>query len=40
MKGIRVPQKATQEMRVGPSQSACRSRLQTAVSGLGQKPRS
>jgi len=37
---ISVPQKAAQEMGVGPPQSACRSRLQTTVSGLGQKPRS
>ncbi len=37
---ISVPQKAAEEMRDGPSQSACRSRLQTTASGLGQKPRS
>jgi transposase InsO family protein len=35
---ISVPQQAAREMRVGPSQSAYRSRLQTTASGLGQKP--
>jgi len=35
---ISVPQKAAREMRVDPSQPACRSRLQTTTSGLGQKP--
>ena len=35
---IRAPQQAASEMRVDPSQSACRSRLQTTASGSGQKP--
>src|ERR1700760_1280170 len=33
-----VPQQAAWEMGVGPPQPACRSRLQTTVSGVGQKP--
>jgi hypothetical protein len=33
-----VPQQAALEMGAGPPQSACRSRLQTTVSGVGQKP--
>jgi putative transposase len=37
---ISAPQQAASEMRVDPSQSACRSRLQTTASGSGQKPRS
>ena len=36
---ISVPQQAMQRMRVGPSQSICRDRLQTTVSGEGQNLR-
>src|SRR5690242_7855936 len=35
---ISVPQEAAWEMGDGPPQPACRSRLQTTVSGVGQKP--
>jgi len=35
---ISAPQQAASEMRVDPSQSACRSRLQTTASGSGQSP--
>jgi len=33
-----VRHEAVQEMRVGPSESACRSRLQNTSSCCGQKP--
>src|SRR5271170_7794575 len=33
-----VPRQAAWEMGAGPPQPACRSRLQTTVSGVGQKP--
>jgi hypothetical protein len=35
---ISAPQQAASEMRVDPSQSACRSGLQTTASGSGQSP--
>ena len=35
----RVRRHAVREMRVGPSESPCRGRLQTAIGCFGQKPR-
>jgi len=36
--GDSVPRKTAREMRVGPSEPTCRSRLQSALSGIGQNP--